>query len=213
MRQSIQRKTVYAATLITVLALAGAWTFAATLVTSNPPSQSSGITVIAPQSFTTATVQSTELVAVTDAIAATAPAGTQASPGAGGLNSSQYTNAVLPTCSGTPNTCGGNYSAVDVAHALAVGDIAVQVSLHVQQGAAPVGFDVQVELVLAGTPLTYVFGNGYFDTGTNTAPTTVWVMLFIDTGVSALTPPSLDNVVVTMNACVGTSTTGATTCP
>jgi hypothetical protein len=84
----------------------------------------------------------------------------------------------------------------------------VQLSLHVQQGTVASGFDVQVELILVGTPNTYVFGNGYFDTGTNTAPTTVWVMLFIDTDVSALTPPSLDHVVVTMNAC-----TQATTCP
>ena len=81
-------------------------------------------------------------------------------------------------------------------------------SLQVTQGTVASGFDVQVELILVGTPNTYVFGNGYFDTSTNTATSTVWVMLFIDTGVSALTPPSLDHVVVTMNACIT-----ATTCP
>ena len=207
MGRSIQRKTVYAATLITVLALAGAWTFAATLVTSPSPGQSSSITVVEPTPLANVTVQSTELVAVTGAIAASPVAGTQAPTGSGGLNSSStIANAVLPTCTATASTCGGNYSAVDVATPLTVGDIAVQVSLQVGQVVRPWGFDVQVEIILVGSPNTYVFGNGYFDTGANTAPATVWVMLFVDTGVSALTPPSIDHVVITMNACIHSAT-------
>jgi hypothetical protein len=208
MRRSVQRKTVYAMTLVTVLALAGAWTFAATLVTQNPPPQSSSITVIAPGSFTTATVQSAGLVGVTSEIAGLGPAGNQAVPGQAGLNST-VTNAVLPTCSATPDTCGGNYSAVDVATGLTLGDTAAQISLEVHPTALPSGFDVQVELVLAGSPLTYVFGNAYFDTGASATSTTLWVMVFVDTGVPAApTPPSLVYVVVTMNACQQ-----ATTCP
>jgi hypothetical protein len=212
MRRSVQRKTVYAMTLVTVLALAGAWTFAATLITQNPPPQSSSITVIAPGQFTTATVQSTGLVTVTGGIVAltsSAPAGVQAAPGQAGLQSS-YTNAVLPSCPAPIGVCGGNYSAVDVAHALAVGDTSVQVVLQVQQTGTASGFDVQVELMLVGSPDTYVFGNAYFDTGTTTVTpsATVWVTVFIDTGVSAITPPSLDHVVVTMNACQQ-----AATCP
>jgi hypothetical protein len=205
MRRSIQRRTVYAATLITILALAGGWTFAATLVTSNPPPQSSSITVIAPGSFTTATVQSTELVTVTAPIAALTAAGVQAPTGQGGLNSIT-TNALLPQCSSAPESCGGNYSAVDVATALTEGDVAVQVSLQVTQATSAIGFDVQVELILGNG--NFVFGNGYFDSNTNTVSSTVWVMLFIDTGESALTPPTLAHAVVTMNACIQ-----ATTCP
>jgi hypothetical protein len=210
MIRPIPRKTVYAATLISLLALAGGWTLAAGTTSVAGPAQSSSITVTAPTGFATATVQSTQLMTVSSALLTglTGPAGSQAGNG-NGLNSSTTTNAILAACSA--RWCGANYSAVDPS-ALLLGDSSLQVMLSVNQPiATPTGFDVQVEAIFAvGATTFYAFGTGYFDTGaTGTANVADYaVALYVDLGTSALNLPSLSDVVVTMNSC-----TSATTCP
>jgi len=216
MARAFRRRTVYAATVIAVLMLAGSWTFAAVVITQNPPPQNSSITVVNPNGVTFAAVESTEMVAVTNTIAGLAAAGVPAGTG-GGLNST-FHNVLLPFCPGTCPPYDNNFSAVSVSSPLALGDEAVQIALLVDQSVTPAlahGFDVQVELVLVGTGCTpspcgttYAFGNGYFDTGTSATASTLWVMLFLDTGFSAVQPAALDNVVITINGC-----TTATTCP
>jgi hypothetical protein len=210
MARKFERRAVYAATIIGVLMLAGTWTFAAVVITQNPPPQSSSITVVNPNGVSFAAVQSTEMVMVTSTIAGLHSAGVPAGPG-GALNST-FTNTLLPYCPAA-QTCppyNDNFSAVDTAHGLALGDEAVQISLLVNQSVQPAaahGFDVQVELVLGGGTV-YAFGDGYFDTGTSPSATMLWVVLFVDTGSTSLNPITLDHVVITINAC-----TTATTCP
>jgi hypothetical protein len=211
MVRPIPRKTVYAATLITLLAMAGGWTLAAGTTSVAGPAQHSSITVTAPSGFTTATVQSTQLMTVSTALISglVGPAGAQAGTG-NGLNSSATTNAVLAACAFP--WCGANYSAVDPTATLLLGDSALQVMLAVTQPAATaVGFDVQVEAIFTvGATTFYAFGTGYFDSGaTGTAAVADYaVALYVDLGTSALNLPSLSDVVVTMNGC-----TSATTCP
>jgi len=206
MASRIHRRTVYVGTIITLLALAGSWAFAAGTIHSSGPSQNSKITVTGPAGFTDAYVQSTQLIQISDALLnSTAPAGTEPSS-AHGLNSSYATNVVLPSCSST--TCLANYSAVDSTHAMVAGDTALQVALQVNQTATASGFDIQIE-VLMGSGI-YVFGSGYFDTGTGT--TFVWTYLYVDLGVNPITTPLagdvVSDVVVTFNSC-----STATTCP
>ena len=210
MARKLQRRTVYAATIIAILMLAGTWTFASVVITQNPPAQNSSITVINPNGVNFAAVQSTEMVMVTSTISGSAPGGVPA--GSGGALNSTYSNVLLPYCP-SHQTCppyDNNFSAVGTPIALTVGDEAVQVSLQVNQSLSPAvpahGFDVQVELLLS--PNHYVFGDGYFDTGASATPTSFWVILFVDTGISSLTPVALENVVVTINQC-----TVATVCP
>jgi hypothetical protein len=211
MGQPIPRKTVYAATVITLLALAGGWTLAIGTTTTTGPAQSSNITVTTPGGFVLAAVQSTQLLTVSDQlILGVVPAGMQAAGSGGGLNSTITQNAVLPTCPGS--WCEANYSAVDTGSALTLGDTALQIMLLVQRPTVASGFDVQVEVVfsVSGGPSMYAFGNGYFDSAVQTtAHGTVSVGLYIDLGENAVTSaPSVSSIVVTMNNCQT-----ATTCP
>ncbi len=211
----IPRKTIYAATVIVILALVGGWTIAAGSTTVTGPSQHSSVTVTAPAGFTTAVVQSTPMLTVSDALVTGVfgPAGIQAGPGNG--ITSAFQNALLGGC-GVDTNC--NFSAVDSTFGLTQGDTALQVTLSVTQPATTaVGFDVQVEVVytynvstgptyVASTP-QFVFGTGYFDTGAGVLGT-IPVALYVDFGVAATTGPSATDVVITMNACQS-----ATVCP
>jgi hypothetical protein len=207
----IPRKTVYAATVITLLALAGGWTLAAGTTQTTGPAQNSSITVTAPNGFSTAVVQSTQLLSVSSALISglNGPAGTQAGGGGHGLNSTSTLNAPLTSCAGS--FCEENFSSVD-GGALAIGDSALQVMLTVTQPLAnPVGFDVQVEIVFMTTgPTIYAFGTGYFDSDTASGGTAAFfaVALYVDLGVPATSMPSVSDIVVTMNNCQT-----ATTCP
>jgi hypothetical protein len=207
----IPRKTIYAATAITLLALTGGWVLASGTTSVTGPAQSSSITVTAPTAFTTATVQSTQLLTVSTVLITglNGPAGTQ--EGAGhGLNSTSATNALLAACANP--WCGANYSAVDTSAALLLGDSALQLTLSVTQPATTAtGFDLQVEVVYSvGATTEYAFGTGYFDTGATGGanPADYSVALYVDLGTSALNLPSVADIAVTMNAC-----TTATTCP
>ncbi|MGA8664318.1 MAG: hypothetical protein WB809_04525 [Thermoplasmata archaeon] len=197
---------MYAATLIALLALAGGWTLAAGTTTTTGPAQTSNITVTAPNGFSTAVVQSTQLLTVSPALISglNGPAGTQEGAG-NGLNSSYLLNELL-ICPG--GYCAENFSAVDVSSALIAGDSALQLMLTVTQPTTTAsGFDVQVEILytVGATPES-AFGTGYFDTGATVAIFNI--ALYVDLGTSALTLPSVGHIVVTMNGC-----TSATTCP
>jgi hypothetical protein len=212
MGHQLPRRTVYAATAIALLALAGGWTLAAGTTQTVGPAQNSSITVTAPNGFTTATVQSTQLLTVSGALITglTGTAGTQAAGPGNGLNSTTMDNAPLASCGGA--FCEANYSAVDTATPLSVGDSALQLMLTVTQPASgAVGFDVQVEVIFSTTgPSVYTFGTGYFDSNTAGGGTAAFfaVGLYIDLGVAATLMPSVSDVVVTMNSCIT-----AQTCP
>ena len=205
MRRQSERRTVYAITVIALLAIAGGWAFAATFVNHSPPPQNSGVTVVAPNGAAEV-VQSTQLITISGALnSAVVPAGAQAGSG-DGLNSTYGTNYVIPSC--PVLNCSGNFSAVDATHALTTGDAALQVSLIAPQTATATGFDVQVEVLFTSGS---VFGSGYFDTGRSTATggtSSISVFLFVDFGMSALNPESVTNIVITLNGC-----SSATTCP
>jgi len=211
MIRTIPRKTVYAATLITLLALTGGWTLAAGTTSVAGPNQASSITVTAPTGFATATVQSTQLMTVSPALLAglNGAAGVQAGTG-NGLNSSATTNVVLLSC--PVGFCAENFSAVDGSATLLAGDSSLQAMLTVTQPiTVATGFDVQVEILFTvnATPES-AFGTGYFDTATSTGvtPAMFAVALYVDLGTSALNEPSITHIVITMNSC-----TTATTCP
>lgn len=211
MKGQFERRTVYAITLVTLLAVAGGWAFAATLVDRAPPAQNSTVTVVTPNGATQV-VQSSQLVTVSNAIlGGLTVAGVQ--PGTGnGLNSSFGTNAPIASC--TVANCSGNFSAVDFTFGLAQGESALQVAIVTAQGTTALGFDVQVEVIYqTSIPTTvYAFGSGYFDTGTTSygghSSSSISVFLYIDLGTVATSPPSVSDVVITVNAC-----TSATTCP
>jgi hypothetical protein len=179
------------------------------VVTANPPPQSSTVTVVTPNGAPEI-VQSSQMITASAWTAGLAAAGVQ--PGTGnGLNSTYGTNVRLASCPVT--NCSGNYSAVDATFGLAVSQTALQVVVIATQGATPVGFDVQVEVIYSPStaPLTtvYAFGSGYFDTQTSgTTSSSISVFLFVGLGTASITPPSISNVVITLNSC-----TSATTCP
>lgn len=202
----MNRRTIYAATILAILALAGGWTLAAGTIHAAGPSQNSSIIVTAPNGFTSAYVQSSQLLTVTSALLNSTTAAGAQTTGSHGLNSTVATNAVLPTCA--ISSCIANYSAVDPTHALVQGDTALQLVLRVNQTATAAGFDVQVEVQMASG--VYLFGNGYFDT--NTGTTFVWTYIYLDLGINPITTPlsggSVTAIVVTMNSC-----STATTCP
>ncbi len=210
MAAKVQRRTVYAITIVSLLALAGSWAFAATVVTAHPPPLNSGVTVISPNGAIE-TVQATQMIALSPALEtylAANAAGTQAA-GGNGLNSSGATNVPLASCDQA--YCADNYSAVDVTNALTAEDMALQVTIDVPQNATAQGFDAQVEINLAGgQAAAYAFGSGYFDTGTsgNSGGSLISVFLYVDLGSPATNPPTITSVVVTLNQCVS-----ATTCP
>lgn len=209
MQSTIQRRTVYAITAVAILALAGSWAFAATLVTSNPPAQNSTVTVINP-GHAQESVQSAQLITISSSlISNVSAAGIQVTTG-GPLNSS-FQNAILAQCATA--TCSGYYYAVDTsssltgAHAtptLIAGDAGLQLTVLVPQGATAAGFDVQAEVLFGAQA---VFGSGYFDTSTSTATggSAVSVFLYIDFGIPATSPVSETNIVVTLNSCTSTT--------
>lgn len=211
MRGQMERRTVYAITAVALLAIAGGWAFAATFVDNHPPAQNSTVTVVTPNGATEI-VQSTQLISVSDAlVGGLVAAGNQ--PGSGnGLNSTFGTNVALGQC--TVTNCSGNFSAVDATFpVLTQGDSALQVALLVNQGTVATGFDVQVEVIYQNTASAtiYAFGSGYFDTTTSLSAghsSTISVFLYVDLGTVATLPPSVSDVVLTVNAC-----TSATTCP
>jgi hypothetical protein len=211
MNGRMERRTVYAITVVALLAVAGGWAFAATFVDNHPPAQSSTVTVVTPNGATEV-VQSTQLITVSNALlSGLVVAGQQ--PGSGnGLNSTSGTNVLLSQC--PVSNCSGNFSSVDSTFpVLNQGDSALQVALLAPQGAIATGFDVQVEVIYQsiGGATVYAFGSGYFDTSTTlfTGHTsTISVFLYFDLGTVATLPPSVSNVVLTVNAC-----TSATTCP
>ena len=212
MQRPMQRRTVYAVTLVTILAIAGSWAFAATLVQTTAPSQSSTVTVVQPhgaQEF----VQSSQMMTASAWTGGLAGAGVQ--PGTGhGLNSTYGTNIDLTSCAVA--NCSDNYTAVDATFGVVNSQTALQVVIEANQTGTPVGFDVQVEVIYQtdATPsvTVYAFGSGYFDTGvsTNGAPplSSISVFLFVGLGTASITPPSITDVVITLNSC-----TSATTCP
>jgi hypothetical protein len=215
MAAKVQRRTVYAITIVSLLALAGSWAFAATVVSQHPPPLNSGVTVVAPNGATEF-VQATQLIALNPALETYLtghPAGEQAGSG-NGLNSSGATNVVFSSCGGL--NCSQNYSAVDSTNAMNPEDMALQVTIIAPQTAIAAGFDAQVEINYAtpgGSPTLYAFGSGYFDTGTSassaTPPTSsISVFLYVDLGTPATNPPTIENVVITLNQCVS-----ATICP
>jgi hypothetical protein len=209
MQKAMERRTVYAITLVAILALAGSWAFAATVVTANPPPQSSTVTVVTPNGAPEI-VQSSQMITASAWTAGLGAAGTQ--PGTGnGLNSTFGTNVRLASC--PVASCSGNFSAVDATFGLVNSQTALQVVVLALQGATAVGFDVQVEVIYSPStaPLTtvYAFGSGYFDTQTSAdTSSTISVFLFVGLGTPSITPPSITNVVITVNSC-----TSATTCP
>lgn len=215
MAVNVQRRTVYAITIVSLLALAGSWAFAATVVSQHPPPLNSGVTVVAPNGAAEF-VESTQLIALNPALEAYLagnPAGVQAGSG-NGLNSSGATNVELTSC--TVLNCSDNYSAVDPTNAMSAEDMALQVAIIAPQTALAAGFDAQVEinfLTPGGSSTDYAFGSGYFDTGTSassaTPPTSsISVFLYVDLGTPATNPPTIENVVITLNQCVS-----ATICP
>jgi hypothetical protein len=213
MATHIQRRTVYAITIVSLLALAGSWAFAATVVSQHPPPLNSGVTVVNPNGAAEF-VESTELIALNPALEtylAANPAGMQAGSGHG-LNSSGATNVLLASCAGL--NCSGNFSAVDPTNVMNAEDMALQVAVIAPQTATPAGFDVQVEINFAtdgNSPTDYAFGSGYFDTGTSAAAggsSSITVFVYVDLGTPATAPPTVQSVVVTLNECVS-----ATICP
>jgi hypothetical protein len=213
MAAKVQRRTVYAITIVSLLALAGSWAFAATVVSHTPPPLNSGVTVVTPNGAAEF-VQSTQMIALNPALAtylATHAAGVQAGTG-NGLNSSGATNIELASCGGL--NCSDNFTAVDSTNALNAEDMALQVSIIAPQGATPAGFDAQVEINFlspGGSPTDYAFGSGYFDTGTSMATgetSSISVFLYVDLGTPATNPPTIESVVITLNQCVS-----ATVCP
>jgi hypothetical protein len=209
MSTQLNRRTVYAVTAVAILALAGSWAFAATLVTSNPPAQNSTVTVINPTEAAE-TVQSAQLISFSGSLDANlSDAGTQVTIG-GPLNST-FQNAHLATCATA--TCSGYYFAVDAsstlpgAHATpapVANDAGLQLVVLVPQGTTAAGFDVQVEVLFGAQS---VFGSGYFDTGTSsfTGGSMVSVFLYVDFGISSVDPVSETNIVVTLNSCTSTT--------
>jgi hypothetical protein len=213
MTAKVQRRTVYAITIVSLLALAGSWAFAATVVSQSPPPLNSGVTVVAPNGAAEF-VESTQLIALNPALEsylAGNPAGVQAGSG-NGLNSSGATNIELASC--PVLNCSDNYSAVDPTNALNAEHMALQVAIIAPQTATPAGFDAQVEInfgTSGGSPNDYAFGSGYFDTGTSTSlsgSSSISVFLYVDLGTLATDPPTIDSVVITLNQCVS-----ATVCP
>jgi hypothetical protein len=213
MAAKVQRRTVYAITIVSLLALAGSWAFAATVVSQHPPPLNSGVTVVSPNGAAEF-VESAQMMALSpplETYLATHPAGVQAGSGHG-LNSSGATNVVLASCAGL--NCSGNFSAVDPTNAVSSEDMALQVAIIAPQTATPAGFDAQVEINFAtdgGSSTDYAFGSGYFDTGTSTASggtSSITVFLYVDLGTPATAPPTIENVVITLNQCVS-----ATICP
>jgi hypothetical protein len=210
LKGKLEQRTVYAITIAAILAVTGGWAFAATFVNHAPPAQNSGVTVVAPNGAAQ-TVQSTQLITVSPAIVALAAAGTQ-SAGNGGLNSTYLTNVVLNQCAVA--NCTASYAAVNPSDALVAGTSALQVTLAVPQSATTaVGFDIQVEVIYDNSSTNAamtVFGSGYFDTSTSTnaGGSSIAVFLYVDLGTIATVPPSVTDVVITLNGC-----TSATTCP
>jgi len=102
----MRRRTVYTATIVAMLAMVGGWVLAAS-TTTTLPSQTSNVTSGAPAGFTAASVQSTQVVAVSASIVAYANGGTQAA----GTSALGGTTSVLAVCAAGP--CTANYNSVN----------------------------------------------------------------------------------------------------
>jgi hypothetical protein len=184
-----------------MVALLGGWTLAIS-TTSTGPTQNTNITVTTPGGFTTASVLSSHVVAVSPAIAAYSNAGTQSATTAGLAGST----LALGVCATGP--CFEDHLAVNGPAATA-GDYAMQIQVSVVQPAstgAAAGFDFQTEVDINSG--TLVFSDAYFATGLSSAGTaqTVDVYVFMDLGTS--TAPTVNSISVQFNSCLT-----ATACP
>ena len=200
----MRRRTVYVATIVAMLAMVGGWALATTTSTSGP-AQDTNITTSQPAGFSTATVTSSQIVTVTNAIVAYSGAGTQA-PGTAGL-------AGTPTALGicNPGPCTQNFNSVNNGNTVTAGDYSEQLEISVTQpatGGADSAFDMQVKITLHTGSL--VFGNAYIETAVSTAGSavTVNVYVFVDLGVNGISAPQIDSISVQFNGCLS-----ATSCP
>ena len=209
MHPGLQRKTVYAGTIIALLAISGGWAFAVGTTQVAGPSQSSTVVITTPTGFSLATVSSLNQMGVSTALAGNTPlAGTQAT-GSNGLNSSGSSTVAYTielTC--TTGYCQYPYTAIQTAAPTAtlnVGDLAEQVELSVADTTpAALGFDAQVGVTLSTG--TLVFGNAYFATAVLPAGVTagsVSVFLYLDLGVAfnVMDGPTVSTVAVVFNTC------------
>jgi len=209
MRGHLQRKTVYLATAVAILALAGSYAFATGTIHYTGPPQGGTTVVTAPTGFTTAWVQSFGFGVVTGPIAATQIAGAQES-GTNGLAGTVGTAAL--TCA--TQYCNEDFAAIPTSPGggLVVGDQDEQVVLIVNDTTASVGFDVQVEVMLSSG--TIIFGNGYFataalPTGQTLGQANVQVFLYLDLDYNPMTvATTVTDVAIVLNSC-----SSATVCP
>jgi hypothetical protein len=199
MQGRLRRRTVYLATVAAMIAMVGGWALAVS-TTNTGPAEGTNVTVTAPGGFTTASVLSTQVVAVSSLIAAYTSAGTQ-NPSTSGASG---TTLVLATCASGP--CTENHQTVN-GNALVAGDYAQQVLVQVTQpatGGAASGFDFQVEESINSG--TLVFGYAYFSTGVSSAGSAqmINVYVFFDLGTS--TAPTVGSISVSFNNCQTAST-------
>jgi hypothetical protein len=208
MRAQLQRKTVYVATFVAILAIAGTYAFAAGTTYVTGPAQNSSTVVTSPNGFTAATVQSFGSGVVDAPIAGSASAGQQES-GTNGLGGAAYSTSVL-TCGAA--SCNYDLAAIPTnpGTGLTVGDQDEQVVLIVNDATPTQGFDLQIEVALSTGEL--MFGNGYFETAPIPASLTagtVQVFLYLDLGFNPYSSDTtVSNVALVFNACQT-----ATACP
>ncbi|MGI0132175.1 MAG: hypothetical protein ACREDK_03645 [Thermoplasmata archaeon] len=191
---------MYVATIVAMLAMVGGWALATTTITTGP-AESTNITTSQPAGFSTATVASTQVVKVNNAIAAYTAAGTQSSDTSGLAG----TTASLTPCAAA---CAENYITVN-GNTITAGDYAQQIVFTVTQPVSTAtGFDIQVQVTMNTNVL--VFGNAYFDTNFNSqsSTSTVTVYLFVDLGVGGVSAPTISSISVQFNGCLST-----TSCP
>lgn len=193
-----RQRTVYLVTIAAMIAMIGGYALAATTL-SGLPNQASNVTSGNPGAFSLASVASEQLVVVSTAMAASAPAGAQ---GAGtGLSG---TTTQLAACAAAPAACAAQ-SFRAAAPATVLGDYAEQLALNAVQSAANsgLGFDIAITVV---TSTATVVAFAYLELPTSANANTVPVFLFVDLGSAAA--PIIDSVSVVFNQC----STG-TTCP
>jgi hypothetical protein len=201
MGTGLRRRTVYLVTAAAMVALLGGWTLAVS-TTSTGPAENTNITVSTPGGFTTASVLSSHVVAVSPAIAGYTAAGTQ-SPTTSGLSG---TPLALALCAAGP--CYENHLTVNGPAAVA-GDYAMQLEIAVVQpgsAGASSGFDFQVEATINTN--TLVFADVYLATGVSSSvgAQTVNVYVFMDLGTA--TAPTVFATSIQFNSCLT-----ATACP
>jgi hypothetical protein len=188
-------RTVYAATILGVMAMVGGYVLAASTTTTGP-AQGSNITSTTPSGFTTATVASSQLVVLTATTSGYAALGSQAA-GTAGLSG---TTTALSTCASGP--CTGNGSPATQTNAATSGHYAEQLVIAVIQplsGSGASGFDMSITVNFGASSVASA--NFYVSTGTTSAGTTqtVNVYVFVDLGTG--TAQTVSSVAVVFNGC------------